>query len=155
MRKTPQAAWTILEDMVASSCQYTTDRPTLASAATIEDNITNILQLDSITHLSSQIKTFNKNFANLNLVAVVNSFGISHGNKQSEELCPAEEQPQYLESSNQDEEAVIYVNPQWGDKQQSKMKPSQSEQPELPKYLLEKQQPVSSGTSNYPTQATV
>ncbi|GAB2299681.1 hypothetical protein Dimus_033738, partial [Dionaea muscipula] len=115
MRKTPQAAWIILEDMVASSCQYTTDRATIASASTSDDTITNILQLDSITQLSSQIKMLNKNFANIGLVAAANPSRTSQGAKPSEEQGSTEEHMQYLESPDHEEEAVNYVNPQWGD----------------------------------------
>ncbi|GAB2288030.1 hypothetical protein Dimus_022375 [Dionaea muscipula] len=71
--------------MAASSCQYTTDRLTVASASTSEDAITNILPLDSITQLSSQIEMLNKNFVNMGLVAAVNPSGTSQGAKQSEE----------------------------------------------------------------------
>ncbi|GAB2301468.1 hypothetical protein Dimus_035490 [Dionaea muscipula] len=91
MRKTPQAAWTILEDMAASSCQYTTDRPTVASASTSDNTITNILQLDSITQLSSQIEMLNKNFANIGLVAAANPSGTSQGAKPSKEQGSTEE----------------------------------------------------------------
>ncbi|GAB2281124.1 hypothetical protein Dimus_015730 [Dionaea muscipula] len=115
MRKTPQAAWTILEDMAASSCQYTLDRPTVASASTFEDTITNILQLNSITQLSSQIEMLNKNFANIGLVAAANPSGTSHGAKSSEEQCSIEEQMQYIEPPDHEEKASNYVNPQWGD----------------------------------------
>ncbi|GAB2290537.1 hypothetical protein Dimus_024816 [Dionaea muscipula] len=101
--------------MAASSCQYTTDRPRVALASTTEDTITNNLQLDDITQLSSQIETFNRNFANLNLVATVNSSRTSCGGNHLKEQCPAEEQPLYLEPSNHDEEAVNYANPQWDD----------------------------------------
>ncbi|GAB2294915.1 hypothetical protein Dimus_029106, partial [Dionaea muscipula] len=106
MRKTQQAAWTILEDMAASGYQYTTDRPTVASASTSEDKITNILQLDSITQLSSQIEMLNKNFANIGLVAAANPSGTSQGAKPSEEQGSTEEQMQYLESPDHEEEAI-------------------------------------------------
>ncbi|GAB2273140.1 hypothetical protein Dimus_007945, partial [Dionaea muscipula] len=104
IRKTPQAEWTILEDMAASSCQYTTERPTVASASTSEDTITNILQLDSITQLSSQIEMLNKNIANISLVADANPSGTSHEAKSSEEQVTIDEQMQYLESPDQEEE---------------------------------------------------
>ncbi|GAB2286302.1 hypothetical protein Dimus_020719 [Dionaea muscipula] len=122
MRKTPQAAWTILEDMAASSCQYTIERPIVASASTSEDTITNILQLDSITQLSSQIEMLNKNFANISLVAAANPSGTSQGAKSSKEQGTIEEQMQYLESPDQEEEAVNYVNPQWGDNNNQRWK---------------------------------
>ncbi|GAB2278716.1 hypothetical protein Dimus_013391, partial [Dionaea muscipula] len=109
MRK-PQSAWTILEDMAASSCQYTTNQPTVASVSTSEDIITNILQLDSITQLSSQIEMLNKNFANMGLVVVVNPFRTSQAAKPSEEQCSIEEQMQYIESPDRKEKAVNYVN---------------------------------------------
>ncbi|GAB2299845.1 hypothetical protein Dimus_033899, partial [Dionaea muscipula] len=101
--------------MAARSCQYTTDRPTVASTSTSEDTITNILQLDSITQLSSQIEMLDKKFANIGLVAAANPSGTSHGAKPSEEHCLTEEQMQYIEPPDHEEEAVNYVNPQWGD----------------------------------------
>ncbi|GAB2303354.1 hypothetical protein Dimus_037345 [Dionaea muscipula] len=109
MRKTTQAAWAILEDMVASGCQYTTDRPTVASTSPSEETITNILQLDSITQLSSQIEMLNKNFANMGLVAAVNPSGTCQGANPSEEQCLIKEQMQYIESPNHEEEAVNYI----------------------------------------------
>ncbi|GAB2297987.1 hypothetical protein Dimus_032068, partial [Dionaea muscipula] len=127
MRKTTQAAWAILEDMVASGCQYTTDRPTVASTSPSEETITNILQLDSITQLSSQIEMLNKNFANMGLVAAVNPSGTCQGANPSEEQCLIKEQMQYIESPNHEEEAVNYVNPQWGDNNNQRWK--QSNQP--------------------------
>ncbi|GAB2281245.1 hypothetical protein Dimus_015850 [Dionaea muscipula] len=57
----------------------------------------------------------NKNFANIGLVAAANPSGTSQGAKPSEEQGLTEEQMQYLESPNHEEEAVNYVNPQWGD----------------------------------------
>ncbi|GAB2265751.1 hypothetical protein Dimus_000787, partial [Dionaea muscipula] len=101
--------------MAASSYQYTTDRPTVALASTSEDIITNILQLDSITQLSSQIEMLNKNFANIGLVAAANPSETSHRAKSSEEQGSIEEQMQYIEPPDHEEEAVNYVNPQWGD----------------------------------------
>ncbi|GAB2284236.1 hypothetical protein Dimus_018702, partial [Dionaea muscipula] len=104
MRKTPRAVWTILEDMAASSCQYTTDRPTVALVSTFDDTFTNILQLDSITQLSSQIEMLNKNFANIGLVAAANPSGTIQGVKSSEEQGSTEEQMQYLDSPDHEEE---------------------------------------------------
>ncbi|GAB2275598.1 hypothetical protein Dimus_010358, partial [Dionaea muscipula] len=77
--------------------------------------ITNILQLDSITQLSSPIEKLNKNFANIGLVVAANPSGTSQGAKPSEEQGSTEELMQFLESPDHEEEAVNYVNPQWGD----------------------------------------
>ncbi|GAB2288625.1 hypothetical protein Dimus_022948 [Dionaea muscipula] len=57
----------------------------------------------------------NKNFANIGLVAAANPSGTSQGAKPSKEQGSTEEQMQYLESPDHEEEAVNYVNPQWGD----------------------------------------
>ncbi|GAB2286578.1 hypothetical protein Dimus_020975 [Dionaea muscipula] len=57
----------------------------------------------------------NKNFANIGLVATANPSGTSHGAKPSEEHCSTEEQMQYIDPPDHEEEAVNYVNPQWGD----------------------------------------
>ncbi|GAB2297413.1 hypothetical protein Dimus_031518, partial [Dionaea muscipula] len=57
----------------------------------------------------------NKNFANIGLVAAANPSETSHGAKSSEEQGSIEEQMQYIEPPDHEEEAVNYVNPQWGD----------------------------------------
>ncbi|GAB2285887.1 hypothetical protein Dimus_020321 [Dionaea muscipula] len=57
----------------------------------------------------------NKNFANIGLVAVANPSETSHRAKSSEEQGSIEEQMKYIEPPDHEEEAVNYVNPQWGD----------------------------------------